>query len=70
LSHRGQQVELETAGRCPGINGLPKTHKPNTEILQLVEQEDEMLETAPQPIQLPDEEGISLATLRIRDEPI
>jgi hypothetical protein len=63
-------VELQTTGRSAGIDRLAYGHKRDAVRLQFIEQHDQVLETAPEAIQLPDDQRIDLAALGIGDEPI
>ena len=70
LSHGRQPMELQATGRSAGVDRFAEGHERDAETPELVEQHHQVLETATEAIEFPDDERIDLAALGIGHEAI
>ena len=54
-------MEKESAGGRAGVDGVGQTLELNPLLLKLSDQIDKLLDAPPQPIQFPNDEGVSVA---------
>ena len=63
LSDRAENVELQSASRCGGVDALGKGNESNPHSVQFVQQEDQVPEVTPQAIETPAHECIEPSPL-------
>jgi len=54
-------VKEEAAGSCASVDGVSQTPELNTLLLKLAYQIDQVLDTSPKPVQLPNDKRVSFA---------
>ena len=68
LRNRAEDVQLQPAPGCGRVDPLAQAHECNAYGVELVEQQDEVPQVAPEPMQPPHHEHIEASAARIRDQ--
>ena len=70
LRDRAEDVHLQLAGGCRGVDALVERHERDAERLQLLEQRDQVPEVPSEAIQSPDDQHIEAATSGVDEQAI
>jgi hypothetical protein len=68
LGDRSQDVQLELARWCRGVDAFSETDEGDTECLKVIEQRNQVFEVAAEPIEAPAHEHVGLPTPSIGNE--